>query len=41
MTPENQVGFTQSIQDLYIAVLAGFLLFSFMGIWHFMRTEIK
>ncbi|MBT2757889.1 ABC transporter permease [Mesobacillus foraminis] len=41
MTPENQVGFTQSIQDLYIAVLAGFLLFSFLGIWHFMRTEIK
>lgn len=41
MTPENQLGFTQSNQEFYLAVIVGFLLFSLAGIWNFMRTEIK
>ena len=41
MTPENQLGFTQTTQDLYLAVIGGFLLFSLAGVWNFMRTEMK
>ncbi|MED1512718.1 MULTISPECIES: ABC transporter permease [Bacillus cereus group] len=41
MTPENQLGFTQTTQDLYLAVIGGFLLFSLVGVWNFMRTEMK
>lgn len=41
MTPENQLGFTQSLQDFYITVIITFVVFSVIGLWNFLRSEVK
>ncbi|WP_242220409.1 ABC transporter permease [Bacillus cereus group sp. BfR-BA-01380] len=41
MTPENQLGFTQSLQDFYIAVIITFVVFSIAGLWSFLKAEVK
>ncbi|MDY0406666.1 ABC transporter permease [Virgibacillus sp. 179-BFC.A HS] len=41
MTPENQLGVIQSLQDFYLVVIIIFVIFCIIGLFNFVRIEFR